>query len=509
MIMNTTGVSLKIVQKGDPDGLLFGSMAETLFMKNLYPDIIVVEQEDDIAKLIGSGEVYAIDELVEQYCPEFWDAFDPMEMVNNQSADGHIYAIRTGYRDDAYYAEDGFGISVPRNMVLRSDILEKLGASVPKSVEELESLLYTVKAKGESLGIAMPLRMASPLYSPVTDWMGLTQELIWNEEKQKVETPYQNGQWLEYFKLMNRWYKDGVLKLPDYSVDDPSLQGVNDEAERKQILNQNFMSSSNDGQACFAAAYDYHTSAGVIYRDGMEKQATPFPYHLIQEPLTYQGQMKFDPADNEIGFTTGYSTAVLLGKGNEPERALLFLQYLASDSATRLTKWGLEGTHYHLDEEGWLIAPENATDEMMKFMNPRFEGIHNWGYLYDTNVYMKSPFSPKFYIGPADQADMRLMRLNAERIYKEHTEDNRNPVLHFAELSPMHGFYERYQQIQALWEATAYDMVTAPDTETVELLWKDMSNEIQLLGLSDIEDTMTGQYLDALKRYQAAGFFLE
>jgi len=163
MIMNTTGVSLKIVQKGDPDGLLFGSMAETLFMKNLYPDIIVVEQEDDIAKLIGSGEVYAIDELVEQYCPEFWDAFDPMEMVNNQSADGHIYAIRTGYRDDAYYAEDGFGISVPRNMVLRSDILEKLGASVPKSVEELESLLYTVRPRVNPWGL--PCRCGWPVLS--------------------------------------------------------------------------------------------------------------------------------------------------------------------------------------------------------------------------------------------------------------------------------------------------------------------------------------------------------
>jgi len=506
-IINATGVQLEVVQMGDPDDLLYGSMAETLFEKGMYPDLIVVDQEADIAKLIGSGEVHAIDQLVEEYCPEFWDAFDPMELVNNQSADGHIYAIRTGYRDDAYYSDKNLGISVPRSMVLRSDILETMGAEVPASVESLESLLYTVKEKGEDLGIATPLRMANPLYSPVLDWMGLTQELVWNEEKQRVETPYQNDKWLDYFKLMNRWYNDDVLKLPVYNFNDPMLEGLTDENLMRQIITENFMSPTNGAGTWFAEAYDWHTISGMIFRGG--EQTSPFPYYLIQEPLTYQGQMQFAPADNEIGFTTAYDVAVMIGKGNNHERTLLFLQYLASESATKLTKWGLEKEHYILNEEGLLTIPESRAGDQMMLAKGQAEGIQLWGYLYDTNVYMQKLYSPDYYVGNADQMDLRRMRLNAERIYKKHTAENRNPVLHFAELSSMHGFYERYQQIQAIWEQKAYDMVTAEDIDAVEVIWKEMSNEIQLLGLSDIEDTMTGQYLDALKRYQAAGYFVE
>ena len=52
-------------------------------------------------------------------------------------------------------------------------------------------------------------------------------------------------------------------------------------------------------------------------------------------------------------------------------------------------------------------------------------------------------------------------------------------------------------------------MVTAPDADEVEILWTEFQNEIQKLGLADIEATMTAQYQDALARYQAAGFFTE
>ena len=503
MITNLTGVTLEVKYTGDPDAMIMGSMFETLNTKGDMVDLIVVENEHEINKFIASGEVHAIDELAEQYCPEFWDAFDPMEVENNRSGDGHIYAIRTGYRDDAYYANDSFGVAVPRNMVLKTTVMDAVGGTIPTSVEELEKLLYTVKEKGESLMITDPLRIAHPLDSPVADWMGLTQELVWDGEK--VRTPYANGNWLEYFSLMNRWYRDGVLKLPVYDLNVPEVQGFATDEDKKAFLKSNFMTSNPT--VCFASTYRMGTGSGVQFREGTKEHDTPLPYHLIQEPLTWQGEMKYTASDNEIGFTSGTSVATMIGKANEPERAMLYLQFLAGEEGSKLTKWGIEGTHYEFNanKEPEIIEKYKCDSCHLLFV----EGVDQWAYLYDMNTYSSLSQSENYYYSNSDYLAFREMQLNAERINKKYAAENRDPVLAFAPLSPDHGLYGKYQTIEALWRDAAYDMVTAANEEEVELLWKELQDEIQKLGLSEIESTMTVQYQDALARYQAAGFFTE
>jgi len=503
MVTNLTGVTLEVKYDANPSTLIMGSMAETLDMKDDYVDLIVVESEEDITKLIASGEVHAIDELAKQYCPEFWDAFDPIEVENNRSGDGHIYVIRTGYRDDAYYANDSLGLPVTRKMLLKTPVLDSLSGSVPKSVEELEKLLYTVKEKGSSLMITDPLRIGHPLDSPIADWMGLTQELVWDGEK--VRTPYTNGEWLEYFRLMNRWYNDGILKLPVYDMNDPSVQGFSSDEEKQNFLGRMFMESSNG--TVFAAGYCWRTGSGMPMREGTREHDTPLPYYLIQEPLTWRGETKYAAADNEIGFTEGRSRAVLIGKANQPERALLYLQFLASEEGTKLTRWGLEGTHYQLDENKMPEVIEKYRADSSYLLTR--EGVDIWAYVYDMTTSSLLTYSQDYNVSNSDRLALREMQLNAERINKKYAAQNRNPVLAFAPLSPDHGLYGKYQTIEALWRDAAYNMVTAPDEDEVEILWGQLQDEIQKLGLAEIEATMTAQYLEALERYQKAGFFHE
>ena len=101
------------------------------------------------------------------------------------------------------------------------------------------------------------------------------------------------------------------------------------------------------------------------------------------------------------------------------------------------------------------------------------------------------------------------MKQNAERNYKKLAEKNRDPVISFAKLPAEHGLQTQYQQIKDLWNDTADKMITAQNEAEVELLWREMQQEIQKLGIYDIEAALTGLYQDALARYQAAGFFTE
>ena len=156
------------------------------------------------------------------------------------------------------------------------------------------------------------------------------------------------------------------------------------------------------------------------------------------------------------------------------------------------------------------ITDSAKATAMIGTMEPLFEsGVDYWDILYDPVIAGKVEYSPTYTYSNSDYLALREMQLNAERNYKEYASQNRNPVMAFAQLSPDHGLYGKYQTIETLWQDAAYNMVTAPDEDEVEILWTEFQNEIQKLGLADIEATMTAQYQDALARYQAAGFFTE
>ncbi len=79
---------------------------------------------------------YRWDELIQEHCPEFWDLVDPLEKVNNQAADGHVYTFITHYNDERAYAdENSIGNFGNFTFAYRADIMEKLNLPMFTSVE--------------------------------------------------------------------------------------------------------------------------------------------------------------------------------------------------------------------------------------------------------------------------------------------------------------------------------------------------------------------------------------
>ena len=46
---------------------------------------------------------YAWNKLIPEYCPELMDLVDPLELINNQAADGNFYTLKNVYKDDKCY----------------------------------------------------------------------------------------------------------------------------------------------------------------------------------------------------------------------------------------------------------------------------------------------------------------------------------------------------------------------------------------------------------------------
>ena len=137
---------------------------------------------------------------------------DPLERLNNQAADGHIYTLRGGYNNTAVYADERIPINPPWTMNIRTGQAEKLGASMPTSVEELEALLYRAKDSW----IATPYWMYGPAETPLPGgWASSGICLGWCLKK---GTPLRDEAWLPYFKMMAKWYRDGIVALPPQKV---------------------------------------------------------------------------------------------------------------------------------------------------------------------------------------------------------------------------------------------------------------------------------------------------
>ena len=63
-----------------------------------------------------------------------------------------------------------------------------------------------------------------------------------------------------------------------------------------------------------------------------------------------------------LQWSVGWSSTFITKKCKNPERAILFMQFLRSPEGDQLTQWGIEGVHYTLTEDGLLKRPEGFTE---------------------------------------------------------------------------------------------------------------------------------------------------
>ena len=124
-IMDLTGVQL-----------IFGKQDLTFPWMSCWPaakwtDLVCVMREAEFYRLENGDICYSLDELANSYCPDFWDDVDPLERLNNQASDGHIYTLRVDTTTPLCMLMIELPINPPWTMNIRTDKLEKLGPPCP------------------------------------------------------------------------------------------------------------------------------------------------------------------------------------------------------------------------------------------------------------------------------------------------------------------------------------------------------------------------------------------
>lgn len=237
---------------------------------------------------------------------------------------------------------------------------------MPASLEERRKS-FTWQRRAQELGIVQPLRLMHAAASPLAEWMGAPREPGWDASAGKVRTPFTNEAWLDYLRLMGKWYRDGVLVLPDAAL--PwRLSQLYDNIEYNTGGEQVVMPGYNalldyiqkTTAGAFATGADYTLIGDMpvmlrpLYGLRAGTPEEPFAHALIPAPLTYQGEVHLQALDTAIGASgpSDQVAAVYARTCAHPDRAILFMQFLKSPEGAQLTSWGVEGEHYTLNEEG-------------------------------------------------------------------------------------------------------------------------------------------------------------
>ena len=333
------------------------------------------------------------------------------------------------------------------------------------------------------------------VYNPHPSWTYIIQQWMgckgtdWDAENKKIDLGYRNEQQLKYYKLMNKWYRDGIL-TQDYL-------GVRPE---------DFF-SRNESTQVFAAAYNagYAYVIDKAWRDTevggkFDDLSKPFMDQIIGH-LTYEGKEQIFMSD----YGTGWASCFISTNCENPGRAINFMEFLKSPQGDSLTQWGIEGRHYEL-VDGKVKRTETyyelVEQEADLAIGPWYlqgsgwaEGV-SWasGALNAVDEYEK--------YGAEKGNQNRL--INKNTAYKA-----KNPAMGFARIESDDDESPMYTKIKDQWSKTTALMITAESEAQVEQYWTEIQNYITEAGLDAVEAKMTERYLKNLKVYQDAGFFTD
>lgn len=341
-ITAATGVTLDITYPVTSTGDAAEDVA-LMIANDEYPDMIYSKGE--ATNLYEAGALIDMTDLIEQYGPNIKKMYgDEFEKLKWGNGDDGIYQL-------SYAGVNGQTLKTGGTCQIQFAALKENDYKYPTTIDEYEALIKQYMAAHpttddglQTIGISMS----------TTDWHWMI--TLGNPAGFIADAAPDNGQWIiddnynciykhasedekEYFKWLTRMYDEGILD-PDFATQ----------------THDDYIAKLSSGRvvAITDANWDYNQAQQVLIADGkMDKTYCGLPVTLRADQkaptLLYQG------------LQVGWGMAITKSC-EDPVRAVKFLDYLCSDEGSVLHKWGVEGVHYQLDENGMRYRSQEEID---------------------------------------------------------------------------------------------------------------------------------------------------
>jgi putative aldouronate transport system substrate-binding protein len=271
---------------------------------------------------------------------------------------------------------------------------------------------------------------------------------------------------MEWLELVNYMVRNGFLDTEFFIYAIPQWEEI---VRGGNVFANNFNMGAADSHNRF------------FYENNIEGPWFTMP----QQPLTWRGEMRFQPIDGGIGWASTF-----ISKNNRnPERSIQFMQFLKSPFGDALTQWGIYGEHYTLSEEGFIIRPTGWEERTVQET-----GIGPW--YFQTSGLGEGVAVTSGLIGPQPhlvQGVHALMQIKPF-VYRDPSRAFWNPIPDTTE-------FDIRNRLIELWNASRIEMYNADSVEELHRLYDQFIVNAEAVGASTLREFHRRAYAEARERY--------
>ena len=347
-----TGVDLNFMKPVVDDGQKLNMM----IAGNQLPDILTLDKNDAaLKKMAEAGMLWSLDELIDQYAPKMREILPKGILSNYQMADGKTYQFTTWIQGEAWQkAAREYDQIVGTNqpvMTVRKDYYDEIGRPEIKNMADFIAAVKQMKENHpDKIGfypadgsMSADEFGKSAKLSHYGIQLGLSTDFA--EKDGGIQWVVRDDKFKEPMKYLNEMYLEGIL------TKDP------------------FIDTKDVGKAKIEQG-DVISYCWTISDGEKVPGDNPETTYEILPPFETYGQIRTG---------AGWLATVIPKTCKNPERAIRFLEYLASVEGHSDVSWGIEGDTYQDPVAGaqWHMVDGKPVllEEYVKDKNADWGGV--------------------------------------------------------------------------------------------------------------------------------------
>lgn len=462
-ITERTGVQIDITYATTEDHT---ELTTLLASGEKLPDFIITKANGSTYKAIleDQGFVLSLQDLAEEYCPEFFDIL-PKDMDKiYQAADGELYCVVDWYGDENKYDTQILNSRGPSSITLRKDLYAAVGSPDVTTWEGYVNAVKAIKEQNPEIGYpiydqyAENPRSSSSLLNMLARFYGLKSNYYVIGEDDKITMNFMTEEYRKALAAYNQLYRDGLINPEQFVL-------------------------TNEQQNAVFKAQDTISFCGYYWSimEGMNI-LTEEVYQTIEYPLPADGTTSEELAIHDDFFGIGGGRGVFITKDcSNPEAAIKYLTFMLSDEGQILQRYGTEGVSWEADEYGRPKETQLKKDtENADFTAlQRDLGVYNYNFSWITSNTILVYGAHNTY---ADWPGI----INDFAIQTPHQRNERLYDMTWA-LTDADGLVLQ-EQINDLWDSAAAAIVLAETDEDFEAEYNDFIAQAEKIGVEKLEE---------------------
>lgn len=481
-LREATGVTLDIdMVRVDGDD----TELNLLIASNKLPDMIFTNGNSR-TQLIEDGYILALDELVEEYCPNIVQNFG--HVLNDwRDPDGKLYGIGTFVWNDPKYA---LNLSV-NTIYMRYDILKAMGYEKLDRTNEYDSFL----TMDEYMALLDRVRAEYPEMVPMlfdadnamnvlamskgNQYTQIYGNAMASYEDGKAVSRYSSKYIPEFIETLHGFYSNGYAPADVAVLTQEQVQAMISTGTVFSTFGN--MKGLEESQAALGEISDDHRMVMFYLTD--------------------------DPVNKDL-FINNYAVAepanLLITKAcKNPEEVLKYLDFCASYEGSRIIGAGVEGITYSVDENGFMVPTEETV-----------AGYAAW----DTNMIKKHGLGSWLNLLPALEGmgpNGQAFDINAEACF---TTDrwvvyNNTDYLHFAyprilstvgqlNIEEQWEAYDALSKIETYFGDRIAKAIVSADLDAAMVEWEVCKAQMKADGLEKLDEAVAEAWNKLAEHYQ-------